>query len=67
MNMVNGMLAAQSGFDLPLQVLNSARGFYIGTANNDGPVSRESEAYFSSYTEAAEAMHTGRWTQRCSA
>ncbi|UWC20635.1 hypothetical protein M5S84_25000 (plasmid) [Enterobacter hormaechei] len=42
-----GILAQQQGFDLELQILKSQRGFYIGTATNEGyPVSRESAEYF---------------------
>lgn len=49
MNNSTGILAAESGFTLPLQVLKSGRGYYIGTANHEGPVSRESEEYFSTH------------------
>lgn len=59
-----GILAAESGFHLPLQVLKSGRGYYIGTANNEGPVSRESEEYFSLHNDAVRALSQGAWTQR---
>ena len=59
-----GILAAESGFHLPLQVLKSGRGYYIGTANNEGPVSRESEEYFTTQSKADQALQSGVWTQR---
>lgn len=38
-----GLLALEyCGKRLPLQVLQSAAGFYIGTMDDDGPCSRES-------------------------
>ncbi|WP_423357496.1 hypothetical protein [Pseudomonas citronellolis] len=48
----------------PLQVLPSAAGHYIGTADEDGPVSRESVECFPSHTEASHALETGQWQQR---
>lgn len=59
-----GQLAAQFGYRLPLRVLSSAAGYYIGTAQDDGPVTRESLEYFASCEAADEAFATGRWTQR---
>ncbi|EOS94206.1 hypothetical protein LU631_07670 [Erwinia tracheiphila] len=64
MNNSTGILAAESGFTLPLQVLKSGRGYYVGTANHEGPVSRESEEYFSSHKKVVQAFTTGAWTQR---
>jgi len=59
-----GLLAlAYVGKRLPLQVLRSAVGHYIGTFD-DGPVSRESVEYFSSHEAARHALETGAWTQR---
>lgn len=49
---------------LPLQVRHSAAGHYIGTADEDGPVSRESVEYFRSHRAADHALATGRWQQR---
>ena len=49
---------------LPLEVLHSAAGHYIGTADEDGPVSRESVEYFRSQHAAERALATGRWQQR---
>ncbi|MFT3803482.1 MAG: hypothetical protein QM766_20000 [Burkholderiaceae bacterium] len=49
---------------LPLQIRHSAAGHYIGTADDDGPVSRESVEYFRSQHAADRALATGRWQQR---
>jgi hypothetical protein len=48
---------------LPLQVLQT-RGFYIGTADEDGPCSRESVEYWPTRTLAEKALETGLWTQK---
>lgn len=53
-----------TGQRLPLQVLRSAAGYFIGTADNDGPVSRESAGYFPSRQAAEGALATGCWQQR---
>jgi hypothetical protein len=51
--------------ELPLEVLKSAAGFYIGTFDpKEGPFSRESEEYFPSEEAAREALVNGAWTQR---
>jgi len=55
---------AYVGKRLPLQVLCSAAGHYIGTADADGPVSRESASFFRSHHAAEHALKTGRWQQR---
>lgn len=55
---------AYVGKRLRLQVLCSAAGHYIGTADADGPVSRESVSYFRSLHAAEHALQTGRWQQR---
>ncbi|EAN7944414.1 hypothetical protein EOG18_14895 [Salmonella enterica] len=60
-----GLLAVQfAGLSLPLQVLRSGAGFYIGTANEMGPVSRESVEYFASAELAERALEQGTWSQR---
>lgn len=62
-----GMLAYEIlGQRLPLQVLKSAGGFYLGTANESGPVSRESLEYWPTNEAAADALAGGQecWTQR---
>jgi len=48
---------------LPLQVRHSAAGYFIGTADESGPVSRESVEYFRSYQAADQALTTGGWQQ----
>ena len=61
----SGPLAlAYVGKSLPLQVLRSAAGHYIGTFDDDGPVSRESVEYFPSHEAARHALETSAWTQR---
>jgi hypothetical protein len=63
--MTHGKLAAASGFPaLPVVVCQSARGFYLGTKTDDGPVSRESEEYYGNESDAEQALDTGSWTQR---
>ncbi len=60
-----GILAQQQGFELELQILKSQRGFYIGTATNEGlPVSRESVEYFPDSDAAQLALIENSWTQR---
>ena len=61
----SGLLASTcSGVLLPLEALRSAAGYYIGTQDAEGPVSRESVEYFENATLAGHALETGRWTQR---
>lgn len=58
---------AQEDLDLrlPLQVLRSGAGFYIGTCSDElGPVSRESVEYWRDEESALNALQTGEWTQR---
>lgn len=52
-----------TGKRLPLQVLRSAAGYFIGTQDEEGP-SRESVEYFRSQHDAGHALTTGRWQQR---
>lgn len=48
-----------------IQVMKSAAGYYIGTADSDGsPFSRESKEYWRTKCEADEALSLGRWTQK---
>ena len=58
------MISRRFGFNLPLQVLRSANGYYIGTANDEGPVSRESVEYWDSLQSASDALRNQHWTQR---
>jgi hypothetical protein len=64
----SGCLAREASVDLPVQPLHSQRGWYLGTFSNEedtmGPVSRESEDYFASFDDVAQALHNGTWTQR---
>ena len=48
---------------LPLEVMHSAAGHYIGTHDTEGPVSRESSEYFRSYVTAQRALERGGWSQ----
>lgn len=61
---IHGQLAAQFGYRLSLQVLQSANGYYLGTEDDGGPVSRESVEYFPDRDAAEQALSTGAWTQR---
>lgn len=50
---------------LPLRVLRSNAGFYIGTFSPElGPISRESQEYWRERHEAEHALESGHWTQR---
>ncbi|MFP9026055.1 hypothetical protein ACLI38_35460, partial [Pseudomonas aeruginosa] len=60
-----GKLAlAHLRLELPLQVLVSNAGFYIGTLDEEGPASRESVEYYPSRELAQQALDNGTWTQR---
>lgn len=60
-----GYLAKKySQVSLELTVLKSAAGFYIGTIDDGGPVSRESVEYYPTLDQAAEALFCSTWTQR---
>ena len=53
-----------AGNNYPLQVLQSRRGFYLGTLDDEGlPFSRESAEYFRSEQAAEGALHSGKWTR----
>lgn len=59
-----GQLAYEyCGIKLPLTVLRSAAGYYIGTYD-DGPCSRESNEYFRTKEIARAALASGKWTQK---
>lgn len=54
---------------LPLQVLQSNAGFYIGTVVSSGdmrgaPNTRESDRYWKKAHEAQSALETGNWVQK---
>lgn len=65
-----GVLAARAGAELPLDVYESAAGFYIGTYKYDEkmgcetPFTRESVAYWPTLELAETALRCGRWSQR---
>ena len=49
---------------LPLQVLKSRAGYYLGTFDPEsGPCSRESLEYFHTEQDASEALLSGNFTQ----
>ena len=52
---------------LPLEVLRSGAGCYIGSMHpTEGPSSRDSVRYWGSRTEAEAALSFGTWIQRVS-
>lgn len=60
-----GFLAfSVTGKKLPLNVLQSAAGFYIGTFDEEGAVSRESNEYFRSFESCNYALQNGEWSQK---
>lgn len=60
-----GKLAKEwCGVTAPLQILRSAAGFYIGTAGDDGPISRESNEYWRTQADAQNALDNNLWTQK---
>lgn len=51
--------------EMPLQVLYSAAGFYLGTLDEGRmPLSRESKEFWPSRERARDALQSGEWTQR---
>lgn len=68
-----GKLAEQDfGVRLPLTVLESQKGFFLGTIDEEGPVSRESVEYWTEEADAIAALKTSNtdtqaWTQRSEA
>jgi hypothetical protein len=60
-----GYLAAQwCGQILPLSVLQSPSGYYIGTVEEGLPCTRESAEYWHKESEAVTALQSNKWTQR---
>ena len=60
-----GKLAmAICGLRLPVRVMRSAAGYYLGTQSDLGPVSRESVEYWRTEAQAASALLKGEWSQR---
>ena len=63
----HGKLAQEfAGLRLPLTVMRSAAGYYLGTGDEEGPVSRESLEYWGTEAEAETALASNGegWTQR---
>lgn len=61
----DGRLAlSYKGTSMPLVVLQSGAGFYIGTYCEDGPFSRESIEYWRKREPAEQALANGEWTLR---
>lgn len=59
-----GVLALRMDALLPLEVLESGAGFYLGTfCPTEGPMTRESEEYWRTRDQAQRAMDSGDWTQ----
>ena len=59
-----GKLAASCGFNLPVQVMQSAAGYYLGTTESGLPMTRESAEYWATSQEASGALESGNWTQK---
>ena len=59
-----GLLALQSGELLPVEVMQSGAGFYLGTSQEQAPFSRESEEYWPTLKQAEAALNGNDWTQR---
>lgn len=59
-----GKLAASCGLQLQVGVMRSAAGFYLGTAEEGIPFTRESNEYWPSENAAADALKDGTWTQK---
>ncbi|QAX80329.1 hypothetical protein D5F51_18390 [Yersinia hibernica] len=51
------------GKKMPLEVMRSRAGFYLGTSENAEPLSRESVEYWRTCGEAEDALRTGSWSQ----
>ena len=63
--MTFGKLAKRfCGVELPVTVLESRAGFYLGTQAKGLPVSRESEEYFADRKSAEAALKSDNFTQR---
>lgn len=60
---MKGKIAKEFGYDLNVEVLKSQAGFYIGTANDEGPVSRESN-YYNEKSDAEYDLKNHSWIQR---
>ena len=62
---MNSQLAKRwCNLDLPLKVCHSAAGYYIGSWDAEGPVSRDSEEYYRTEQLAQAALDNNTFTQR---
>lgn len=52
------------GQELPLEILPSRPGYYLGTQLDGEPYSRESMEYYKTRRDAKTALRSGHWTQR---
>lgn len=62
-----GLLAREyGGASLPLEVMQSAAGYYLGTSQGGMPYTRESVEYWPTEDQARRALEAGEdaWTQR---
>ena len=60
-----GKLAKEiCGVELPVKVLETQAGFYLGTEDRGVPFSRESAEYFVTRNFAEAALESGNFTQR---
>lgn len=59
-----GRLALANGKKLPIEVLRSNAGYYLGTFTESGPFTRESQEYFRKEEQAQHALANGQWTQK---
>jgi hypothetical protein len=60
-----GQLAFECcGKRLPLQVMQSNAGFYIGTSDEGLPCSRESNEYYRTEAKAQVALRNSEWSQK---
>jgi hypothetical protein len=60
-----GQLAKEFGdLTLPLEILRSQAGWYIGTRLKGAPYSRESAEYYATGDAAKGALNARQWTQR---
>ncbi|HBR2605987.1 TPA: hypothetical protein L9Q09_003330 [Klebsiella pneumoniae] len=67
MNTQTGFLAQKHlNVALPLEVMQSGRGYYIGTADleSGAPATRESNEYFLMKIDAENALKANLWTQK---
>lgn len=66
--MKHGELAQKCGFIREIKVMKSYCGWYIGTTMDDEldaiPLTRESEEYYPTWTEANNALKDNTFTQR---